>query len=156
MRLVLIPLLLCFLTVIAVQFHSSILRSGYLFSFQEPIEDDNRRVVTDKLVDHVNSQKTTWVASTNQGAIGSLTLRQAKKLMGVLPVRLIFFFSSTESTNWFFQMFHQGGPKLPPKTFDDLTPLALPDTFDARSKWVTRLLINLLELIFFTYPSHNV
>ena len=106
MRLVLIPLLLCFLTVIAVQFHSSILRSGYLFSFQEPIEDDNRRVVTDKLVDHVNSQKTTWVASTNQGAIGSLTLRQAKKLMGVLPVRLIFFFSSTESTNCLFQMFH--------------------------------------------------
>lgn len=43
-------------------------------------------VVTEEIVAHVNSAKTTWTASVEQGHISRLTQEQAKRLLGARKV----------------------------------------------------------------------
>jgi len=74
--------------------------------------DGERLVVSEALVEQINSLKTTWQASTSQGSlISGITVREAKALMGA----------------------KKGGPKLPTKVFDVIQDL--PDNFDSRENW---------------------
>jgi len=71
-----------------------------------------RPVVTDKLVHTINSRKTTWTASTDQGWISELSFSQAKVLCGA----------------------KKGGPKLQRKTYEG-AGISVPDSFDSRVNW---------------------
>lgn len=73
-------------------------------------------VVNPMIVNHVNSLKTTWTASTEQGGlISKVTKSEARSLLGSLKTNT---------------------PILPVKTYKDVK-IALPDNFDARTNWVS-------------------
>jgi len=78
------------------------------------IEDGDRKVLREDLINEINSRHSTWIASNNQGPfISNIKKGQAKKMMGAL----------------------KGGPKLPRKTFTAEERLAVPDSFDSRINW---------------------
>jgi len=65
-----------------------------------------------RMVQHINSLKTTWTAGLNQGSsIDGASNEQVKSFLGAL----------------------KGGPKLPRKTFPANT--VVPDTFDSATNW---------------------
>jgi C1A family cysteine protease len=70
-------------------------------------------VVSEGFVKHLNSQpKITWQASTDQGDIARLTVREAKRLMGA----------------------KKGGKPLPRITYKN-KKIDVPDSFDSRQNW---------------------
>jgi len=82
---------------------------------QAIILGENEPAASPRMVDFINSQHTSWKASTDQGSfIGGMTVNQARRLMGVLP--------------------RQDGPQLPRITYAGKNQ-AVPDTFDARTQW---------------------
>eukprot|EP01100_Stratorugosa_tubuloviscum_P003434 TRINITY_DN1835_c0_g1_i1.p1 TRINITY_DN1835_c0_g1~~TRINITY_DN1835_c0_g1_i1.p1 ORF type:complete len:327 (+),score=150.95 TRINITY_DN1835_c0_g1_i1:123-1103(+) len=83
-----------------------------LFTFTNTQQFENDIVVTQQLVDTINSAKGTWIARINQGPlITNITFGQAKKLCTVL----------------------EGGPILAHK--QHVVPSALPQNFDSRTNW---------------------
>jgi cathepsin B len=70
-----------------------------------------RPLISQQLVNEINSKNVGWTASLDQGGMEKMTLEEWKVLMGVRP----------------------GGPKLPHKVFTER--VALPESFDARTQW---------------------
>jgi len=71
-------------------------------------------VVSNELVDKVNSLATTWTAGLNKGSlIDGASRIQVQGLLGAL----------------------KGGPRLPSKKVFEVDPSALPDSFDSRTQW---------------------
>jgi cathepsin B len=75
------------------------------------LQDDDR-IVTPAYVKHLNSVGSTWKASTDQGDIARLTVREAKQLMGA----------------------RKGGKHLPRITHKG-KGIKVPDSFDSRTNW---------------------
>jgi cathepsin B len=80
-----------------------------------PMLDEDELIVSDKMVGHINSLGSTWTASGDQGFLRGMTVRQARKLMGVLP--------RTPNT-----------PRLPRVSYAGQN-IQVPDTFDSRTQW---------------------
>ena len=75
--------------------------------------DEATLAVKEDMVNYINSLKTTWTASSDQGSFFSgMTIAQAKRLMGAKKITT----------------------SLPPKPKSTNT-VALPDNFDIRQKW---------------------
>ena len=81
-------------------------------AFALPREYPNHPVLSQKIIDYVNSLNTTWKAAKSpRFDYPGVTKEYVKGLCGVL----------------------KGGPQLP---LEDITPLdAIPETFDSRQKW---------------------
>ena len=81
-------------------------------AFALPREYPNHPVLSQKIIDYVNSLNTTWKAAKSpRFDYPGVTEEYVKGLCGVL----------------------KGGPQLP---LEDITPLdAIPETFDSRQKW---------------------
>jgi cathepsin B len=72
-----------------------------------------KTVVNKDMVNYINSLRTTWTASTDQGNIASFTKEEAKVLLGARRF---------------------GGPKLPRITYADKN-IKAPASFDSRVQW---------------------
>jgi len=70
-----------------------------------------KQVLNEGLIIEINSKKTTWKASLDQGHLSGITIDQAKVLCGS----------------------RKGGPKLPRKTYNG--KITVPDSFDSRTNW---------------------
>ncbi len=75
----------------------------------------DRPVVSQEMVDHINSVQSSWTASLDQGGIERMTIREARTYVGAL----------------------KGGPKLPIKVHENVKLQNLPTNFDARQQWVS-------------------
>eukprot|EP00029_Vermamoeba_vermiformis_P005311 TRINITY_DN180_c0_g1_i1.p2 TRINITY_DN180_c0_g1~~TRINITY_DN180_c0_g1_i1.p2 ORF type:complete len:329 (-),score=89.38 TRINITY_DN180_c0_g1_i1:101-1087(-) len=73
----------------------------------------DRPIVSQEMVDHINSVQSSWTASLDQGGMERITRKEMKAFTGAL----------------------KGGPKLPRKTFDSKLIQNLPTNFDSRQKW---------------------
>jgi len=81
-----------------------------------PVLLEDQAIVNPQMVNSINSMQTSWTASADQGKFfEGLTVKEARKLMGVLPR------SSTT-------------PSLLRATYSD-QDRAVPDTFDSRTNW---------------------
>jgi len=84
-------------------------------AYAAPLLGENDLATSQNMVNHVNSLKTTWTASADQGPmIGGMTVNQARRLMGALPAK--------------------DGPRNPRITHQK-EALAIPDEFDSREQW---------------------
>jgi cathepsin B len=73
----------------------------------------DRPIVSQEMVDHINSVQSSWTASLDQGGMERITKAQARAFVGAL----------------------EGGPKLPRKTYASSRIQNLPTNFDARQQW---------------------
>jgi len=71
-----------------------------------------RPIVSQEMVDHINSVQSSWTASLDQGGMERVTRKEVSAFVGAL----------------------KGGPKLPRKTFESRIQ-NLPTNFDARQQW---------------------
>jgi len=81
-----------------------------------PMLGEDELIITESTVNYVNSLKSTWTASMDQGnAFKGMTVKEARKLMGVLPMK-------------------PGVPTLPRKSYADVKA-SPPAEFDSRTQW---------------------
>jgi len=80
-------------------------------SHPAPVPHEGKLLITENIVNHINSLATTWRASTDQGKMSGITLKQAKALCGA----------------------KKGGPVLERKIYDN--KVTVPDSFDSRTQW---------------------
>jgi cathepsin B len=81
-----------------------------------PLLDESEPIINDKLISYINGLKTTWTASADQGNfMKGMTVKQARKLMGVLPPK-------------------PGMPTLPRITYAGQN-IQVPEEFDSRTNW---------------------
>eukprot|EP01116_Phalansterium_solitarium_P012996 TRINITY_DN297_c1_g1_i3.p1 TRINITY_DN297_c1_g1~~TRINITY_DN297_c1_g1_i3.p1 ORF type:complete len:355 (-),score=84.98 TRINITY_DN297_c1_g1_i3:168-1187(-) len=80
-----------------------------------PLLGEDEPILNEKTINYINSLKTSWTASAEQGGMKGMTVRQARRLMGVQPRT-------------------PGMPTLPRLTYAGQS-IQVPDNFDSRTRW---------------------